>query len=363
MRKRNKNEIIKIPYVKFKPNSVIIYESCNIRCAGSRLNAVNELIGIQNQLSSLENLQNNNCKGILSEKAGARMRSSIKYLFWFNNVFEFNKKGARAVAYKKISMITLTLSSKQRHPDQYIKSKMLNQFLIEIRKYNKKFMFLWRAEKQENGNIHFHILCNIYIPYDLIRSKWNRIQEKEGYLQPYHDKFIDCSFNDYLKIMPVNKFSDIYLRKKAYLQNVKDKWKNPNSTDVHSLKKIKNVYAYVSKYMSKVHDNSLDNKDRCFVSEDKKIDIDNDLKFVAGRLWFACEKINKISESSYQLSNDLFYEIEKLDNDDDIVQKDYIYTKVYCVSAEKLISKGFRYLFKFFLKNIPDYNFHFNLNF
>jgi hypothetical protein len=86
--------------------------------------------------------------------------------------------------------------------------------IVAKRKWNL-INYVWRAEPQANGNIHFHILSDVFIPHDELRIVWNRIQVKNGYIVPSAKK------------------------------------QNPNSTDIHSLKTIGNVAAYVSKYCTK----------------------------------------------------------------------------------------------------------------
>jgi hypothetical protein len=116
------------------------------------------------------------------------------------------------------TFITLTLSSPQIHCDKFIKRELLNKFLINARNnYNVK-NFIWKAELQENQNIHFHLLSEGRVPHEQLRKDWNRFQECHGYVSRSNN----FQFNH-----------------------------NPNSTDIHALQKIRNVSAYVGKYMSK----------------------------------------------------------------------------------------------------------------
>jgi hypothetical protein len=117
-----------------------------------------------------------------------------------------------------ITFVTLTLSSKQMNDDNFIKRFMLGSFVKKIKDNESVENYFWRAEPQKNGNIHFHIITDTYIPYNNIRTYWNRIQEKFGYIKPFIEKF---GHN------------------------------NPNSTDIHKVKEVKNVSAYLCKYVAK----------------------------------------------------------------------------------------------------------------
>ncbi|MFQ5865594.1 MAG: hypothetical protein ACE5IW_10230 [bacterium] len=78
--------------------------------------------------------------------------------------------------------------------------------------------YLWRAEAQANGNIHFHVACDKYIPWWQLRHYWNKVQNNLGYIDRFEEKHGH---------------------------------RDPNSTDIHSVKKIRNLGAYLSKEISK----------------------------------------------------------------------------------------------------------------
>ena len=150
----------------------------------------------------------------------------------------------------KITFITLTLASDQRHTDQEIKSKLLNSMLTEMRRDFGMLHYVWRAEKQQNGNIHFHILTNVFIPHSTLRKKWNRVQDKLGYVTAYSKEMQSCrSFSDYYnKYINQGNYSQLMRR---YILGKAVNWHNPNSTDIHSVKKVRNLPAYLSKYLCK----------------------------------------------------------------------------------------------------------------
>ena len=114
----------------------------------------------------------------------------------------------------KINFITLTLSGPQMHPDSYIIKEMLSKFLEAWQKRRKGLLYVWKAEVQDNGRLHFHITSNAFYHYERLRRDWNRYQRKHGYI----DSGIDYE---------------------------------PNSTDVHSVSKIKNLSTYLAGYFLK----------------------------------------------------------------------------------------------------------------
>lgn len=69
--------------------------------------------------------------------------------------------------------------------------------------------YIWRAETTENGSIHFHILFDSFINKDTLKRVWNNHLEKLGFERSY------------------------------------------NSAHIHSIKNLRDVGAYVTKYLTK----------------------------------------------------------------------------------------------------------------
>jgi len=157
----------------------------------------------------------------------------------------------------KLAFITLTLPSTQIHPDKEIKEQCLNQLLVELRHRYKVRHYVWRAEKQANSNIHFHLLVDKFIPWSELRDRWNRICNKLGYVDRYRDQmkqFHQSGFkvrNDLLKTWNYKN------QVKAWREGKKNDWHNPNSTDIHSLYRIHHVKSYILKYCTKDEKNEI----------------------------------------------------------------------------------------------------------
>lgn len=172
------------------------------------------------QMAAEANLKNNDTNGLISHKAGKRINQALS---WFTAMSSKHTRvsGNHVKVENNLSFITLTLSGTQKHDDQYIKKYLLNALLVDLRRRFFVVSYLWRAEAQMNGNIHFHIVINRYIHYSHIRNIWNRIQAEHGYIEKY---------------------------------DVKSKWgsaTNPPSTEIKAIYKCKNIAGYLSKYCTK----------------------------------------------------------------------------------------------------------------
>ena len=198
-----------------------------------------------------DNLKSNATNGKISPTAKRKITRAIDYLIYLSKPKKLPPT-VHGKDYKfRLNFITLTLSSKQIHTDQEIKAVLLNQFFIEMARKWKVSAYIWRAEKQENGNIHFHIITGNFIPWNELRNTWNRIQQKLGYITRYRENR-ECWHEHGFKFQRTlaNKWS--YAKQlAAYKKGCLTHWENPNSTDVHSIKHVGNIKAYFVKYLTK----------------------------------------------------------------------------------------------------------------
>lgn len=117
----------------------------------------------------------------------------------------------------RLGFMTLTISDTKIRCNSEVQKRCLRPFLMWLRRQGVT-AYIWKAELQRRGQIHYHVTINSFVHYSDIRNKWNSLQRKAGYL------------NHYAKVY--GHF-------------------NPNSTDIHSVAKIKNISAYMTKYLIK----------------------------------------------------------------------------------------------------------------
>lgn len=85
--------------------------------------------------------------------------------------------------------ITLTLSGKQIDDDIFLKRKMLELFLKRMQYQGKIKNYLWKAERQSNDNLHFHIVSDTYVKNEEIQSIWNDIQSAKNYMKDFEEVY------------------------------------------------------------------------------------------------------------------------------------------------------------------------------
>jgi len=127
---------------------------------------------------------------------------------------------------RSVTFCTLTLpTAKQNIADKKVISQLV-KFIDDIKRvksyiicpYTKQQTkecalqvenYLWRAETTENGTIHFHILFDTFVNKNTLKRVWNNHLEKLGFEKSY------------------------------------------NSAHIHSIKNLRDVGAYVTKYLTK----------------------------------------------------------------------------------------------------------------
>ena len=157
-------------------------------------------------------------EGRLSIKARKRLEIALQWMLYVSKPKRITAADTGKQFTFKINFITLTLPATQQHTDEEIKQVCLKNFIDRLSKSHNLKHYIWRAEAQANGNIHFHLTTDIYVHYNEVRRIWNESVELLGYVSEYEKKWNN---------------------------------RNPNSTDIHSVKHVKKLVMYLSKYMAK----------------------------------------------------------------------------------------------------------------
>lgn len=232
----------------------------------------------------------NSTHGKISSSAARKIKSGIDWLLLISQ----NKKlpstlHGRSFLFK-LSFITLTLSSTQKHTDNEIKKSLLHQFLIEAGQKWHLRHYLWRAESQVNGNIHFHIVSDRYIPWSELRDTWNRIQEKFGYVSRYRNEMLSFHNGGFRVRENLLKKWTYKAQLRAYRTGSRQDWNSPNSTDVHSIKQVRNLSAYLAKYCTKNQEG----------------------REIQGQLWGLSESLSKLYSTHIEIDSHVEAELQRI---------------------------------------------------
>ena len=213
MERSNKKEMLyNTSYIQFRRETAIIYSSSEM--ARNKRNEMTQRLRI---------ISNQNYRGKMSDTSKKLLRKKIS--IWFEAIEHINRSEEYVLQHKIIRpvFLTVTLSSSQFHGDKVIKSKIFKPFMRILREVYQCENYVWKAEKQQNGNIHFHIIIDKYISKELIQYQWNKCQEALGYITEFEKKY---------------------------------KHRNPPSCKIEVVKNWSQMGTYLEKYICKVEENS-----------------------------------------------------------------------------------------------------------
>jgi len=167
----------------------------------------------------------------------------------------------------RLNFVTLTVSDRKLIDTEFSRKNLLEPFLRKMRSMGV-LSYVWKAEYQARGQIHYHLITSLFLPWQEIRSTWNNLQRKNRLLDDYAKRF------------------------KSF---------DPNSTDVHAISEISNLAAYLSKYLSKTNSAKI---------KGKVWDCSTDLK----RKRFACTPTHHQEMLLRKLQNDKHVKVIELDH-------------------------------------------------
>jgi hypothetical protein len=263
-----------IPVIRIRPYSVTTFAIPHERPRRT-----------EKQEETQQNLTRGVFNGTISDKARRRLKQISEG--WLLSIQEA-KKGNMAHKGKKknyITFVTLTLSASQKHTDNQIKRELLNDFIITVQRKFGVQEYIWRAESQANGNIHFHLFLDKYIHWFFLRNCWNKIQEKLGY---------------------ITEFQSIHNHT------------NPNSTDIERIRTLKGASNYITKYIAKESEN----------------------RTIEGRLWGCSDKLRNILSYEQQFDGRFSSLLQSLQDEKSIKVITEKHYKVFIGDIKAILSRS-----------------------
>lgn len=117
-------------------------------------------------------------------KISAVTQSKIKQMIgcWSDSINTYNSQKCNWNLKRKRSLkfLTLTISKPTTYTDNEVKRKLLIPFITKLKRMFHVEHYFWRAEAQENGNIHFHLIIDQYIKKEAVNFEWDKSQHNAG---------------------------------------------------------------------------------------------------------------------------------------------------------------------------------------
>lgn len=168
----------------------------------------------------------------------------------------YNPTLKKNVAFK-LAFVTLTIPT-----NRSIEAKMAHKLLLEpmikhLRQVHGLKNYIWKLELQKRGQIHYHLTIDCFVNHVELRNKWNQLLAKNDMMSEY---------------IAENQHT------------------NANSTDVHSVRKVRDLSAYLIKYFTKKEQNPV---------------------AVNGKIWDCSLALKKAKYYTTELTEDLEFDISK----------------------------------------------------
>lgn len=294
------------------------------------------------------NFADNSHKGRISPVALKKIRKAIDYTVYLARPKSqpYSVHGRNFTF--RLNLITLTLSSPQVHSDLEIKTKLLQPMLNSFRQKYGVVNYVWRAEKQGNGNVHFHIITDKFIAWNNLRNDWNKYQQVLGYVDRYRELQLEFHQSGFQFRPEMFKNWSKEKQIEAYKQGSRNNWDNPNSTDVHSLKNVTNIKNYFIKYLTKDTQSAFD-----------RAKENTQYSNLDGRLWGCSSRLSNLKGARADLDLELSTELLRLSEDklSRTIKSDFF--SVSFISVDSLRKQGYLLLAQLFESYIctefPEY--------
>lgn len=286
------SQFVVLPKVSIRPNKLVFYNEFH---RVSRLSPTPEICPKKKPTTSVSGIKlekikqpkSNTHNFEISKKASSRIKEKVTWLYNLAKNQTVPAPKGKILYSFKMNFITLTMPALQRHDTPTLIKECLNQFLIECSQQFDMKHYLWRLEYQKNGNAHFHIASDTFVPWNISRDIWNRCIEKLGYVSDYHNKNKSKSFEQYLKENPVNEKTTFQTIHKRYIYGRKTAWSKPNTVDVRAVTNSSNIGYYIAKYITKSSKEPLNPIVAARENTDSNM-----------RLWFCSRSLSKVDKIS-----------------------------------------------------------------
>ena len=146
-------------------------------------------------------------------------------------------KGKKGFRHNKVDFYFITLTFINKVNDKLAIS-VLNKFLTVLKNKYGNFGYIWVAEKQQNGNIHYHMIADKRFNLYYLNSLWT-VQQINSGIRNYEQEY-ECLDKEKVTI------NDLHSAKSW--QTIQ-KYLNP--VDIKPVKTIEGISAYLTSYVTK----------------------------------------------------------------------------------------------------------------
>lgn len=156
--------------------------------------------------------------GGMTEHAKKRIRRAVEILVMCSPAQSVWNPVSQRPCNFRLTFATITISATTLIPHREAYERGLKPLLRVLRTRYGWQHYIWKAELQKRGQVHWHITGNRFLDYRYLKSEWNNIQYRNGWLREYHEKTGNWA---------------------------------PNSVDIHAVQNVARLDLYLAKYIAK----------------------------------------------------------------------------------------------------------------
>lgn len=206
--------------------------------------------------NSTGEVQKSNYNGLVSSAVARRIAKKVDLLLQISPYQTVYNPITSSSQRFQLVFITLTIPFQSDEVDhRKIMKDCMRPMLAFLKLKNGVQDYVWKAELQKNGMIHYHIVTNRFIDYTKLRNKWNSLLKSAGLLSRFESE---------------------------------QGHSHPNSTDIHAAKSSRQVRSYVRKYLGK---------------------SDDDSRPINGKVWDCSMNLKKSKQYTSELTSHTGYEL------------------------------------------------------
>lgn len=275
--------------------------------------------------------------GYMSKATKAKVKTLVDTMIFLRQLPEagrqrLNERVGYAQQACYLTFVTLTLPAEQlrdeagEFDDKGAKDQLLRPMLERLKYTFGVRAFVWVAEPQENGNIHFHLLIDKYIDNtkhaddeaksQVLTKAWNEILARHGYIERYRQaqlqrhaagfayddtqrrrvEALDPATGKYTTRYEAVGYAD---QVEAYAYGQATDWQQPNTVDIHRLRAQNDIKGYICKYLTKNDGNEEEG-----TAKRRKI---------SGALWGAADALRAVEAYREEFSDELRDALVRMD--------------------------------------------------
>lgn len=225
------------------------------------------MVGIErtdNQIRThLTNFKSNKFKGKVSKQSLKKIRLAVQWLVFLAEEKTVLDPGTGKNVLYRAGVLTLNLPTAcEDVPESFFRDTLLPSFFASAKYFFNLENYIWKIEAQKRGALHAHVTIDKFLPWKWVQDTWCKILDKHGLIEPYRSKFTSMILGEYIqyrKETDLSKYRKLFPDQatyekhlvRAYKKGVENNWSRPNCTDIHSVRRVRNLAAYLSKYLSK----------------------------------------------------------------------------------------------------------------